>query len=255
MPQFALERHLVAGIDTAVLIAGDGPPLVFLHGAGTMMGFDPLLPLARSFRLIVPQHPGFGASADDPSVASINDYVLHYLDLFDLLELERFSLVGHSLGGHLAARFAIEQNARVTRLVLASPAGLRVAAHPMRDPFTLSDEEALVALSARPGIFADKIPQPMTPEFVTERYREQTSAARIAWSSPFDAKLPRWLHRLTMPTMILWGEDDGLLPAGQAAAWAELIPGATVVALAGVGHLMFDESEQALDAVAEFLRT
>ena len=62
-------------------IAGEGDPLVFLHGAGTVTGFDALLPLAERFRLIVPFHPGFGPSADDPTVDDIHDYRRHYLDL------------------------------------------------------------------------------------------------------------------------------------------------------------------------------
>ena len=104
---FVEEHHEINGIDTAVLTAGEGPPIVFFHGAGTATGFDALLPLAENARLIVPNHPGFGASADDPSIDSVHDYILHYLDLFDHLGLDEFSLVGHSLGGNMAATFAL----------------------------------------------------------------------------------------------------------------------------------------------------
>ena len=80
-----------------------------------------------------------------------------------------------------------------------------------------------------------------------------TSAARVLWARPYDLKLGRWLHRLTMPTLILWGDADRMIPPGQAAVWADLIPGAEVRMLPGVGHLVFDESTEAAEAVAGFV--
>ena len=97
------------------------------------------------------------------------------------------------------------------------------------------------------------MPMPPTPEFLADRYRESTSAARLMWTRPYDLKLHRWLHRLTMPTLLLWGEADRLIPVEQAPVWAELIPGAEVKTLPGVGHLMFDESREAVDAVGSFV--
>jgi pimeloyl-ACP methyl ester carboxylesterase len=252
MASYTEEHFDVNGIDTAVLTAGDGPPLVFFHGAGTLTGFDSLLPLAESFRLIVPNHPGFGASADDTSVDSIEDYVRHYLDLFDLMGLEEFSLAGHSMGGYLAATFAISQAPRINRLVLCAPLGLRVREHPTVDIFSVRDEDLLPMLTEDMSIFTGKIPDPPTPEFFAERYREMTSTARIFWRRVYDIKLPKWLHRLTMPTLLLWGDSDGVIPAEQAPVWAEGIPNAEVKLLPGVGHLLFDESREAVDAVGEF---
>jgi pimeloyl-ACP methyl ester carboxylesterase len=236
-----------------VLSAGDGPPLVFFHGAGTILGFDALLPLAERFRLIVPYHPGYGLSADDTGVDSIHDYVLHYLDLFDQLELDEFTLAGHSMGGLLASWFAIEQTRRVQRLVLVAPLGLRVPEHPTADIFTIPDEEILRYVAADMSVFEGKVPIPPTPEFLAERYRESTSTARMFWNRPYDLKLPRWLHRLTMPTLLLWGELDRLIPVGQAAVWAELLPNAQTKILPGVGHVPFEESKEAADALIEFL--
>jgi pimeloyl-ACP methyl ester carboxylesterase len=94
---------------------------------------------------------------------------------------------------------------------------------------------------------------PPTPEFLAARYRESTSFARVGWQRPYDLKLQRWLHRLTMPTLLLWGDADRLIPVEQAPIWAEHIPNAEVRILPGVGHLMFDESREALDAAAQFV--
>jgi pimeloyl-ACP methyl ester carboxylesterase len=212
-----------------------------------------MLPLAERFRLILPIHPGFGVSGDDPSIDSIHDYVLHYLDLLDLLELDDFHLLGLSGGGYMAASLAIEQTQRVRRLVLVCPIGLRVHEHPTVDLFSIPDEELLSYLAADMSIFEGKVPMPPTPEFLAERYREMTSWARVAWNRPYDIKLAKWLHRLTMPTLILWGDQDRLIPVEQAAVWAELVPGAETKLLPGIGHLVFDESREALDVAADFL--
>jgi pimeloyl-ACP methyl ester carboxylesterase len=249
---FREDRHEVNGIEVAVLTAGEGRPFVFFHGGGTITGFDALLPLAERFRLVVPHHPGYGLSADDPSVDSIHDYVLHYLELFDRLDLAKFALAGHSIGGLLASWFAIEQTPRVQRLVLVAPVGLRVREHPTVDIFSVPDEDLLSYVAADMSVFARHVPMPPTPEFLAARYRESTSTARMFWNRVYDLKLPKWLHRLTMPTLLLWGEQDRLVPAGQAAVWADLIPDARVRILPGVGHLPFDESDEAAQAVLGF---
>jgi pimeloyl-ACP methyl ester carboxylesterase len=153
----------------------------------------------------------------------------------------------------MAAWLGILQPHRVRRLVLTAPFGLRVREHPTVDLFSVPDEQLLSYLTADMSIFEGKVSLPPTPEFLAERYRESTSWARVAWNRPYDVKLPKWLHRLTMPTLILWGDADRLIPVEQAAVWAEHIPGAEVKILPGVGHLMFDETREAVDAVGEFV--
>jgi pimeloyl-ACP methyl ester carboxylesterase len=253
MATYSEERFTINGVETVVQVAGDGEPFVFFHGAGTVTGFDALLPLAERFRLIVPFHPGYGPSADDTTVDSIHDLRRHYLDLLDELGVEEFALAGQSMGGWLAANFAIDHAERIKRLVLAAPLGLKVAEHPTLDVFTVPGEEMPAYLTADLSVFEGHVPMPPTPEFLADRYRELTSTARILWARPYDLKLPRWLHRLTMPTLIIWGDADRVIPFEQAAVWAELVPGAEVKTLPGVGHLMFDESSEAVEAIAGFV--
>jgi pimeloyl-ACP methyl ester carboxylesterase len=236
---FSTERLNVNGVETAMLTAGTGDPLLFLHGLGTADGFDFALGWADRFQVLIPFHPGFGESADDPRVRETHDYVLHYLELLDQLGLERVNLIGQSLGGWLAARFAIEHGHRLRRLVLCCPMGLRVPEHPTLDVFRNPPEQL-----APPSIDA-----------VVNQYREQTSLARVMWERNYDLTLERWLHRARMPTLLVWGEADQVVPVQQADVWASRLPDARVEVLPGAGHLVLQEHPRAAQAIEEFLTT
>jgi pimeloyl-ACP methyl ester carboxylesterase len=86
-----------------------------------------------------------------------------------------------------------------------------------------------------------------------DRYREGGTLARLLWEHPYDQKLSRYLHRLTMPTLLVWGEDDRLIPAAQAEIWRSFIPKADIQIFKGAGHLVLDEKREAVDAVQRFL--
>jgi pimeloyl-ACP methyl ester carboxylesterase len=255
MAEYQETHYDVNGIDTAVFTAGEGVPLVYLHGAGTAPGFDSLLPMAEHLRLILPHHPGFGASADDPNISEIHDYVRHYLDLFDQMGLDEFSVIGHSLGGYISSTMAMYVGSRISSMVLIAPFGLRSKEHPTTDLFMLPDEEVFGCLTVDPaGVMAGKMTLPPSPEFLADRYREATSGARIFWERPYDLKLARWLHRVTQPTLLVWGEDDGVVPIGQAAEWAALLPHATLKTFPGQGHLLCDECpDEVAEAIAGFV--
>lgn len=249
------EVHLdINGVDTAVFTAGEGTPLVFFHGAGTVTGFDKLLALADDFRVVVAHHPGYGASADDTTIDNIHDYVRHHLDVLDRLGIDSFILAGHSMGGWMAATAAVYAGSRIDRLVLCAPAGLRVPEHPTVDLFIIPDEELLGWLSADMSVFEGHFTIPPTPAFLADRYRETTSTARIMWDRNYDPKLGKWLHRLTMPTLILWGELDRIIPVEQAAVWADLIPNSSVQTFANTGHLLIDERPEAVEAIRAFAK-
>jgi pimeloyl-ACP methyl ester carboxylesterase len=249
---FVEQRYDVNGVDTAVFSAGEGAPLVFFHGGGTMTGFDALLPLAEHARLIVPHHPGFGASGDDASIDQRHDYHLHYLELFERLGLGEIALAGHSLGGAMAASFALQHPERVRRLVLAAPWGMLVPEHPTVNINSVPGDEIVGYLFSDLSRFEGMPPPP--PEFIAEREREAISLARVMPERPYDLKLAKWVHRIAAPTLVLWGDADRLIPVGQAAVWAERIPDARVQTIPGAGHLLFDESADAVAAVGEFTR-
>lgn len=250
---FVRQTHKINGVETVVLTAGRGEPLVFFHGAGIWHGLQFALPWAEKFRVIVPLHPGFSESGDDPAMNELNDYVMHYLDLFDVLGIDKTRLVGFSLGGLLAAKFASAYGHRVSRLVLVGPAGLRDKAQPTSDLFRLPPEQIPMMLANNFDIIKPYLPEKPDLDFMGARYREGSTLARLLWERPWDVKLPRYLHRLTMPTLLVWGEDDKLVPVGMAQTWRKFIPKADIKIFKDAGHLVLDEKREAVDAVGQFL--
>jgi pimeloyl-ACP methyl ester carboxylesterase len=254
MSVFKKRVVVVDGIRVEVLEAGSGEPLVYLHGAGTTSGFQYLLPLSRSRRLIVPIHPGFGASDNDAGINSMLDYVVHYNALFDQLDLASpLDLVGHSLGGWMASLFTVLNGRRVRRLALACPVGLRVAEHPTADMFTIRPEQVPSYIVSSPEAL-ERIPSTnLTVDMRVGRYRELTSLARVIWDRNYDPKLTRWLKRVRVPTLILWGTSDRIIPIEQAKVWSSLISASEIATFEGAGHLLFFEAPEAVGRLESFL--
>jgi pimeloyl-ACP methyl ester carboxylesterase len=255
MTKFQRTTVRVNGIETVVLEAGSGPTLVFLHGAGTVTGFDFAAPWTKTFRVIIPYHPGFGPSADDPDVTDIHDYVLHYVELFDVLNLSQIRLVGQSMGGFIATKYAIEHDQRVDKLALVCPIGLPVPLEHTTVDFLATPPEELPALLAHsPETVIKHLPtgQP-SPEFIAERTKEAVTAARVLKSGMADRKLLKYVHRLKMPTLLVWGTRDRLTPSAQHQTWLRALPRAKVRLFNDAGHLVLDEAPAAVTAIGEFL--
>jgi len=253
---FERQEIEINGIATVVYSAGTGDPLVYLHGSGTFTGFGFARHWLKTHRVIIPYHPGFGESGDDSRIDSIQDYVLHYLDLFDALGLERLSLVGSSLGGWIAAEIAVMQPGRLQALVLVSPGGLVSVEVPSTDLFCVPPKELAGYLVTDPAILAPFMPEGHDIDFMTLRYRETTSSARLTWERPGNVKLAQWLHRISTRTLLLWGEGDRVKPLGQADIWLAALPDARLEVMKGVGHLPLDEQPAAAaELVLKFLNT
>jgi pimeloyl-ACP methyl ester carboxylesterase len=254
MTAFESRTLAVNGVQTVVLSAGRGAPLVYFHGAGTLTRFDFALPWTKDFEVIVPFHPGFGESADDPGVTEIHDYVLHYLELFAALGLKRVRLVGQSMGGYIAAKLASEHGYLVEKLALVCPIGVPIPATPTVDFLSVPPDELPALLAADPQAVIKHLPAQPTEAFVAERMKEGATASRLGLgTAPYDSKLPRYLHRITMPTMLVWGKQDSLTPTAQHATWAKLLPRAKVALFDG-GHLVLDESADSVAAIQTFMR-
>jgi pimeloyl-ACP methyl ester carboxylesterase len=246
------EELSVNGLKTQVLSAGKGDPVVFFHGGGTVGGWDFLEPLTGKFKVYMPYHPGFGGTGDDTGMTTVQDYVMHYLDLLDLLKIGKFSLVGFSLGGWIASTFATQHADRLKRLALVAPAGLWDKAHPTTDLFRLKPEELAPALAENLAVLGPP-PDPHDIDALVNGYREFTTLARIGWQRLYEPKLSKYLHRITVPTLFIWGKQDKIVPEAQSAMWTKLVKGSKLKTYSPSGHLVMNEKPESVKAIAEFL--
>ena len=240
---------------------GSGDNLLYLHGAGGFTGWDDCLDrLASQFHVIAPAHPGVAKSEGLEHLDDLWDLVLFYEELLDELGLERTFVVGHSYGGMLAAELAAQCPLRVRRLVLVGSLGLWLEDTPVADFFILTrseraellwhDGEAEVAQSfmAPPDDPAER----MEADLV----RTQTLAAvgKFVWPIP-DRGLPKRAHRITMPTLLLWGDSDGVVPPAYGPAFRELLPNATLQVIERCGHIpQVERPDEFFAAVTGFLK-
>ena len=219
---------------------GKGPTLLYLHGPDGASSVRPAMELlARKHEVLVPEHPGFGGSDEPEWLDNIHDLAYFYLDFCEQLDLRNVHLVGSSLGGWLALEMAVRDRARLTRLTLAAPLGIHVPGVKRGDPFLWSPEEKARHLGD-----------------ASIDVKNQYTFARLAWEPRlFDPHLAKWLHRVKVPTQIIWGERDPLLPSAYAAEFQKLIAGSRVDIVKDCGHLpALEKPEQFARLVEEFGR-
>jgi pimeloyl-ACP methyl ester carboxylesterase len=235
---------------------GKGEPLLLLHGMDGRASWESVLArLTESFDVILPDHPGFGASGSGEWIDGMADLALFYLDVLDALQIETCHLAGHCLGGWLAAEIAVMQPQRIRSLSLCSAAGIRVDGSPMGDPFLWNPEDTIghlvVSEQAR-----DTMRAKQSSESAIERMlKARQMAARLAWHPRFhNPHLRKWLHRLTMPTLIQWGDSDRLFPEVYAHAYHDMIPHAQLTIYQDCGHLpMLDATDLCLEHLSDFI--
>ena len=252
MAEFKKQTLKINGVDTVVLSAGEGEPLLFLHGGGTWHGYEFAKKWVEKFYVIHPHHPGFGESGDDPAMDTFNDYVMHYVELLDALGIDKVHLVGFSLGGYLAAQIASQHPQRVKTLTLVAPAGMRSKEYPTLDVLATPGDQIVGMLASNFEVLKPWLPAGPDPEFMGARYRESTTLARLLWEKPWDPKFKRYLHRIKAPTLIIWGDEDRIVPPQQSELWRQVLPNAKLQIFKGAGHLVLDEKPEAADAVAAF---
>jgi pimeloyl-ACP methyl ester carboxylesterase len=219
--------------------AGSGPTVLFLHGAGGVPQWLPFFEmLAERYELLVPEHPGFGGSDDPPWIRSMPDLAMFYLDLVEETGLNRIHLIGNSLGGWLAAEILIRDRSRFRSLVQLAPAGIRVKGVPPGDNFIWGPEEAMRNLYHDQS-FADRILElKPTEEQIDVMLRNRFTVAKFGWQPRWlNPDLEKWLHRIKLPSLIVWGENDKIMPPQYAALWKKRLSDARLVMVKECGHL------------------
>jgi pimeloyl-ACP methyl ester carboxylesterase len=242
----------VHGCNITLMRSGTGRPLLFMHGAGGGHWLPFMTDLATRHDVIVPEHPGFGASDTPDWLDTIPDLANFYLDFLDQLELKDVDLVGHSLGGWIAADLAARNTGRLASLTLVCSAGIHVPDVPQVDTF-LSNDERRIRDMFHDSAYADAmLKRAQSPELEDINLKNRTTTAKLIWQPRgYDAHLYKWLHRIDVPTLLLWGADDRLFPKEYAYAFQRLIPGSSVSIIPECGHIPQVEQRQAFVAALE----
>jgi len=258
MTTYNEETLNVRGRKTRLYRGGQGTPLLFLH--------DPFCPwwlrvhdqLAAHYEVLLPIQPGFAGSEEGfDQFEVMEDLVFHHLDLCALLGVKRPILAGASFGGWIAAEWATRYSDTLKSLVLIDPLGLRLDEAPAADIFGLDPASLRRAVFADPaGVLAMEIlPETPKADAIVSTILARRTLARFAWQFPDNPRLQRYLDRVKVPTMILWGERDGVVPAAHGKAYREGIAGSKLTTLPNSGHLPHIEAPAACaDIINDFLR-
>jgi pimeloyl-ACP methyl ester carboxylesterase len=229
----------VRDCNIALMRGGSGPPLLFLHGASGAGAWLPFMQsLSARFDVIVPEHPGFGGSDTPEWLDTVHDLAYFYLDFLEQLDLDRVHLAGVSLGGWIAAELAVRDTYRLSSLTLVDAAGIHVPGVSKIDPFLRSDEQRIRDFFHDPARAEEMIARVLRPELEDVTMKNRIATAKLAWQPRgYDPHLRKWLHRIDVPTLIVWGANDRLFPVEHAHAWQRLIPGAKVAIVPECGHI------------------
>lgn len=238
---------------------GEGTPLVFLHGAGGIFPNDPMLEaLASRYHVHAPLLPGYGDSEECSELRDMLDITLHSWDVIDALGLKDPILVGHSMGGMIAAEMAAIAPHDVTRLALLAPAGLWLDAHPIPDLFSLMPYQLPEVLFHDPAKGAAlftagaRVDDPeWLKSYLVTNARQMGMAGKILFPVP-ERGLAQRLYRIKAKTVLVWGESDRLIPPVYAKHFADGIADCARVMIPEAGHLLtLEQPDKVLAALAE----
>ena len=232
--------------------AGKGPPLLYLHGAVAQKGWAPFLDrLSQRFTVYAPVMPGYGTATGLEHLADLADLTLYNLEVLNELGVTRAHVVGHFLGGMIAAEMAAASPSCIDRLVLVSPAGVWRDEEPVADLLALNADELSERLTATPEGAASL--DGLTDELARDRMQDIAAAGKFIWPLP-DKGLHRRSYRIKASTLVLWGEQDRINPPSYAADFQQMIARSKTGTVANAGHLVMLERPDAFtDTVTAFL--
>jgi pimeloyl-ACP methyl ester carboxylesterase len=248
-------RTMVGNVTVTASEWGSGRPYVILHGGAgpaSVTRFANLLASSGDARVIVPVHPGFQGTPRPETLTTISGLADTYSSWVDALELQNAVLVGNSIGGWIAAELALRGNSRVTLLILVDAGGLVVPDHPAPDVFSLSLEQI--------GQMSYRDPQKfrIDPSKMTDEQRTAVAGNRAALKlyggpSMADATLLERVRGIHLPTLVVWGAADRMVPREHGEAYARAIPGARLEIIEEAGHLpQLESPERLVHVVKEF---
>jgi pimeloyl-ACP methyl ester carboxylesterase len=232
----------VGGVDVHVWVGGQGAPLLVLHGAGGNRGWTrSMARIAERFTVWAPTHPGFGTSGDAEWMEGIDDLARFYLWFIDAAGLGRPHLLGHSIGGWMAAEMAAMSPGSIDRLVLVAPVGLKPEAGEILDVFFYTPVQLRDLTVHDPKTipeWEELFTRPPTPAEQEIALRNREMTARLTWK-PYmhNPRLAQFLPRVSNPALIVWGREDRIVPVVCGEQYRRLLPNATLKVLEACGHL------------------
>jgi pimeloyl-ACP methyl ester carboxylesterase len=237
---------------TEVTRAGKGPPLLYLHGALGQKGWAPFLErLSQVFTVYAPVMPGYGSATGLEHLADLADLTLYNLEVLNELGVTRAHVVGHFLGGMIAAEMAAASPGSIDRLVLVSPAGVWRDEEPVADLLALNANELAERLTATSE--GAELLDGLVDELARDRMQDIAAAGKFLWPLP-DKGLDRRAYRIKASTLILWGDRDRINPPSYAEDFRQMVKHSHVETLANAGHLLMLEQPVAFaNSVTAFL--
>jgi len=252
---FRSETITVCGIDLQLRRGGTGPTLLYLHGTDGLSEWPRFLDLlAKDHDVVAAPHPGFGSSPCPAWMNDVSDLAYFYLDMLDALELRDVRVVGHSLGAWIALECAVRSTARIKDMTLIAPAGVHVAGLTRTDIFMIDPDEQARLAYADSMIGAEAAERALADKYQDTAITDRIASARFGWNPRFhNPRLPHWLHRIKVPTLIVWGEEDRIYPPAYGPVMQALVPGSELVMIAGCGHLpQMEKADETIAAMRAF---
>ena len=241
----------LGAVEVTVDDLGTGRPVLLLHGGAgpqSVTAFADRLAHEHGVRVLVPTHPGFAGTPRPEQLGTVRQLGAVYAALLDTLDLTDVVVAGNSAGGWTAAELALTGSPRVARLVLVDAAGLEVPDHPVADFSALTFPELARLSYADPERFRID-PGTMPPAAQAAMAGNRATLAVYAGTAMVDPGLRGRLASVAVPTVVVWGEADGIVDVEVGRAFAAAVPGARFELLPGTGHLPQLESPDRLLAV------
>jgi pimeloyl-ACP methyl ester carboxylesterase len=226
------ETVTISGRNIRLFRGGAGPRLLFLHDSFSPSWLPIHEKLAAEFEVLVPIHPGFvGSEESFDKFEEMEDLIFHYLDFCEARGLQRPALAGASFGGWIAAEWAVRYSHTLEKLILIDALGLRLPEAPAADILSLDAAAMRQTLFCDPAssLALETIPDMPKADAIVSTILARRALARFGWQFPDNPRLIRYLYRVKVPTMILWGERDDFVPVAHAQAYHEAIGGSELV--------------------------
>ncbi len=243
MSAITKSKMTIAGCEIVVHRGGEGPPLLYFHGAGPIMSVQPFMELlAKDFDLIVPTHPGFGESEMPDWLEGMGDLGYFYQEFMAELGLEGVHLGGTSLGGWLASEVALRSTERLKTLTLVGAGGIHVEGVKRGKSSEWGPEETL-----RQVIYDQKLAEKMITKMPKnqaenpQHLKNRATVKILAKPPTFNPDIQKWAHIIKIPVHIIWGEADRLIPVDFAPVYAALFDNVKVDIIPECGHLPYVE--------------